>query len=195
MDGNRKITLVGACTRFEQKVSEITSPIPTASDAPVPTITATDIRSDILRARPWKATGLDGVPSHALGSCADQLAGLFADIFNFSLLQCKVPTYFKMTTIIRTEYRKEIECLAKWRKDNNLSINISKMKKLVIDFRKRSGVHAPICINGAEMEMVDSIKFLGVTNTNDLSWSTHVDRTVKKAQNLYFPDSIPALDN
>eukprot|EP00061_Rhincodon_typus_P017947 g46896.t1 len=36
-----------------------------------------------------------------------------------------------------------------------------------------SGGHAPVCINGAEVEMVETIRFLGVTLTNNLSWSTH----------------------
>eukprot|EP00061_Rhincodon_typus_P015216 g42770.t1 len=34
-----------------------------------------------------------------------------------------------------------------------------KMKKLVIDFRKQSGGHAPVCINDAEVETVKSVKF------------------------------------
>eukprot|EP00061_Rhincodon_typus_P017837 g46721.t1 len=86
----------------------------------------------------------------------------------------------------KTEYRKEIECLAAWCKDNNLSINVSKMKELVIGFRKRSGGHAPLCINGPEVEMVKSIKFLGVMITSDLSSCTHDDVTIQKAQHLLF---------
>eukprot|EP00061_Rhincodon_typus_P010368 g34604.t1 len=85
----------------------------------------------------------------------------------------------------KTECRKEAVCLAAWCKDNNLSINF-KIKELVIDFRKQSGGHVPICINGAEVEMVESIKFLGVM-INNLSWSTNVDAMVQKAQqHLYF---------
>eukprot|EP00061_Rhincodon_typus_P014425 g41432.t1 len=86
-----------------------------------------------------------------------------------------------------TEHRKEIECIAAWCKDNNLSINVSKMKELIIDFRKRNGGHAPVCITGAEVEIVENVKFLGVTSTNNLFWSTHIHMTVKKAQqHLYF---------
>eukprot|EP00061_Rhincodon_typus_P010961 g35628.t1 len=48
-----------------------------------------------------------------------------------------------------------------------------KMRELVIHFRKLTGGHAPVCINGAEVEMVDSFKFLGVNITNNLSWSIH----------------------
>eukprot|EP00061_Rhincodon_typus_P011052 g35792.t1 len=47
--------------------------------------------------------------------------------------------------------------------------------------------HALVCINGAEVEMVQSVRFLGVMIANNLSWSIHVDTTVKKAQqHLYF---------
>eukprot|EP00061_Rhincodon_typus_P011123 g35913.t1 len=57
----------------------------------------------------------------------------------------------------------------------DLSVNVSKMKEPVIDFRKWSGGHSPICINIAEVEMVDKVKFLGVMITNNLSWSAHID--------------------
>eukprot|EP00061_Rhincodon_typus_P009389 g32859.t1 len=62
-------------------------------------ISAVHIRSAFLKVNTCKATGLDGVPNHALRSCADQLVGVFTDIFNLSLLQSKVPTCFKKTTI------------------------------------------------------------------------------------------------
>eukprot|EP00061_Rhincodon_typus_P012824 g38805.t1 len=60
----------------------------------------------------------------------------------------------------------------------------SKIKELVIDFRKRSGWLTPVCINGAEVEMVETVKFLGVMTINNLSWPTHVNVMVKKAQLL-----------
>eukprot|EP00061_Rhincodon_typus_P016370 g44557.t1 len=67
-----------------------------------------------------------------------------------------------------------------WCKDNNLFLNISKTEELIISFRKQGGGHAPIYINGAEVEMVESVKFLGVTITNNLSWTTHVGVMAKK---------------
>ena len=48
------------------------------------------------------------------------------------------------------------ENLVKWCDDNNLSLNVSKTKEIVIDFRKHSGGHA------------ESFKFLGVHITNKL---------------------------
>eukprot|EP00061_Rhincodon_typus_P010074 g34084.t1 len=73
-----------------------------------------------------------------------------------------------------TEYKKNIECLAVQCKETNLSINVSKTKELVSDFRKQSGGHAPVCSNGAE-EMAKSVRFLGGMTTNNLSWSIHID--------------------
>ncbi|XP_072329111.1 uncharacterized protein [Scyliorhinus torazame] len=87
----------------------------------------------------------------------------------------------------KSDYRREINHLVAWCTENNLSLNIEKTKELIIDFRKRSTTHTPVCINGSEVEMVDSFRFLGITITNSLSWSTHVDATVRKAQQrLYF---------
>jgi hypothetical protein len=42
----------------------------------------------------------DGIPSLVLRACADQLAGVFTDIFNLSLSQSAVPTCFKKPTIV-----------------------------------------------------------------------------------------------
>ena len=47
-----------------------------------------------------KAPGPDGIPCHILRACADQLAGVFMDIFNLSLSQSVVPTCFKISTIV-----------------------------------------------------------------------------------------------
>ena len=86
-----------------------------------------------------------------------------------------------------TEYRNEIENLVNWCSNNNLSLNVNKMKEIVIGFRKRKGEHAPVYINGDEVERIESFRFLDVQITNNLSWSPHVDTIVKKAhQHLYF---------
>jgi hypothetical protein len=40
---------------------------------------------------------------------------------------------------------------------------------MIVDYRKRRAEQAPININGAVVERVESFKFLGVHNTNELS--------------------------
>eukprot|EP00061_Rhincodon_typus_P004101 g21740.t1 len=44
----------------------------------------------------------------------------------------------------------------------------------------------PIYINETDVERVKSIKFLGVTITDNLSWTSHINATVKKEQQLLF---------
>ena len=63
--------------------------------------------------------------------------------------------------------------LAVWCQANNLSLNVSKTKEMIMDNRKMRAEQAPIYIDGAEVEWVESFKFLGVHITNKLSWSTH----------------------
>eukprot|EP00061_Rhincodon_typus_P009912 g33762.t1 len=70
--------------------------------------------------------------------------------------------------------------------DTSASLNVIKREELIIDFRKKGGGRAPICINGTEVERVDSIKVLRVTPTNKLSWTFHVDVMIKKAQRCLF---------
>eukprot|EP00061_Rhincodon_typus_P009018 g32160.t1 len=71
-------------------------------------------------------------------------------------------------------------------KDNNLFLNVTKTKQLIIDFRKKGGGHIPTYINRAKMKRVESIKSLGVMITNNLSRTTHIDVTDKKAQQCIF---------
>uniref|UniRef100_A0A3Q3GWF6 Reverse transcriptase domain-containing protein n=1 Tax=Labrus bergylta TaxID=56723 RepID=A0A3Q3GWF6_9LABR len=87
-----------------------------------------------------------------------------------------------------TAYREEVQHLAAWCADNNLLLNTSKTKEIIVDFRRERGsTHNPIHINGMAVERVSSFKFLGTHITEDLSWSTNTSSLVKKAhQRLFF---------
>jgi hypothetical protein len=63
-------------------------------------------------------------------------------------------------------YGEEVRDLALRSQDKNLLLNVSKTKELIVDYRKRQAEHAPINIDGAVMEWVESFKFLGVHITN-----------------------------
>jgi hypothetical protein len=58
---------------------------------------------------------------------------------------------------------------------------------MIVDYKKRCTEHAPILINGAVMEQVESFKFLGVHITNKLEWSNHTKTFVKRARQSLFP--------
>ena len=77
--------------------------------------------------------------------------------------------------------REEVRQLAVWCQDNNLSLNVSKTKELIVDYRKRWAELAPINIDGAVVEWVESFKFLGIHITKELSWSKHTKTVVKRA--------------
>ena len=49
---------------------------------------------------------------------------------------------------------------------------------MIVDYRKRRTEHAPILIDGALVEKVESFKFLGVHITNKLTWSKHTKTVV-----------------
>ena len=59
-----------------------------------------DMSKTFKRVNSRKAAGPDSIPSRVLRACADQLAGVFTDIFSLSLSQSAVPTCFKISTIV-----------------------------------------------------------------------------------------------
>jgi hypothetical protein len=80
-----------------------------------------------------------------------------------------------------TAYREEVRHLAGWCQNNNLSLNVTKTTEMIVDYRKRRTEHAPIVIDGAVVEQVESFKFLGVHITNKLEWSKHTKIVEKRA--------------
>ncbi|KAK3513334.1 hypothetical protein QTP70_012376 [Hemibagrus guttatus] len=68
-------------------------------------------------------------------------------------------------------YRREVEQLAAWCSLNNLELNML----------------PPLTIMNSTVPTVASFRFLGTTISQDLKWDTHIDATIKKAQQrLYF---------
>ncbi len=86
-----------------------------------------------------------------------------------------------------TAYLDEVERLTSWCQDNCLSLNMSKTKELIVDFRKRHLLpYTPLMISWTPLERVSSFKYLGVNISEDLTWTTHIQTQVKKArQRLY----------
>ncbi|KAK3540979.1 hypothetical protein QTP86_007948 [Hemibagrus guttatus] len=88
-------------------------------------------------------------------------------------------------------YREEVQRLTAWCKDNNLSLNVNKTKEMVVDFRRAQSDHSPLNIDGSNIEIIKSTKFLGVHLAEDLTWSLNTSSITKKAQQrLYFLRSL-----
>ena len=60
-----------------------------------------------------------------------------------------------------SEYRHEVSSLVSWCDNNNLQLNASKTREMIVDFRKRKNPLAPIIVNGDSIERVDCFKCLG----------------------------------
>ncbi|KAK7910081.1 hypothetical protein WMY93_014765 [Mugilogobius chulae] len=85
-------------------------------------------------------------------------------------------------------YRDEVDNLVEWCSLNNLSLNSSKTKEVILDFRKKKETDPPpLYIKGDLVERVSHFKFLGTYICQDLTWTTNITSLVKKAQQrLYF---------
>ena len=72
-------------------------------------------------------------------------------------------------------YREEVGPLTVWCQVKNLSLNVSKTKELIVDFRRNQAGHAPILIKGAAIETGPLVHI-----SKELKWSNHTDTMVKK---------------
>jgi hypothetical protein len=77
--------------RFEDNTVPQTRPATSACGL---SFSVTNVSKTFKHVNPRKAAGPDGIPSRFLRACADQLAGVFTDIFNQSLSQSAVRTCF-----------------------------------------------------------------------------------------------------
>ena len=84
-------------------------------------------------------------------------------------------------------YRTEVSSLVEWCAQNNLRLNISKTKEIIVDFRINKAELQPLVINEQAVETVESFKFLGTTISATLKWNINVNLIIKKAhQRLFF---------
>ena len=73
-----------------------------------------------------------------------------------------------------------------WSTVNRVKLNGEKCNELRISFLKDEPVFDPIVLNGQPLEVVKSVKLLGVKLTNNLSWNEHINDTIKKASKRFY---------
>lgn len=75
-----------------------------------------------------------------------------------------------------------------WCQKNNLELNTTKTKKLIVHFRKKQQTETlPLLINGTCLERVNTFKFLGVHISDQLTWTFITTAIIKKTQqSLHF---------
>ncbi|CAB4010211.1 Hypothetical predicted protein, partial [Paramuricea clavata] len=68
-----------------------------------------------------------------------------------------------------------------------MDLNPKKCKEMIITFLKCNHIcFSPIYISGVPVELVSSLKLLGVHLSNDLTWNLHADYTIKKANSRLY---------
>ena len=71
--------------------------------------------------------------------------------------------------------------------ENKFQLNETKCKELWISFTKSVADFAPIVINGKAMEVVPTVKLLGLNISSHLRWNCHVSEIcMKVADQLFF---------
>ncbi|KAF7702421.1 hypothetical protein HF521_001704, partial [Silurus meridionalis] len=73
-----------------------------------------------------------------------------------------------------TAYLQEVKNLERWCQENNLLLNVSKTKELIVDFSmKQERSYQPLNICGIPVERVDSFRYLGVHHTGPVLVLSH----------------------
>ncbi|KAM9414192.1 uncharacterized protein ACWYII_025639 isoform 1-T1 [Salvelinus alpinus] len=116
--------------RFEDNTVPLTRPTTKTCGL---SFTAAEVSKTFKRVNPRKAAGPDGIPSRVLRACADQLAGVFTDIFNQSLAQSAVPTCFKRATIVPVPKKAKVTELNDYRPVALTSVIMKCFERLVKD--------------------------------------------------------------
>ncbi|KAF7652062.1 hypothetical protein LDENG_00101850 [Lucifuga dentata] len=107
------------------------------------------------------------------------LFSLYTNHFTSQHSSVKTFKFADDTTI--TAYREDIALMTSWCLNNNLHLNVSKKREMIIDFRKGPIDIEPLAINGQEVEQVVSFKFLGTTISSSLKWTDNTTAIIGKA--------------
>ena len=104
-------------------------------------IQESEVRSLFRSQNPRKASGPDNVSPATLRSCADQLAPVFAALFNKSLEQCHVPRCFKTSTIVPVPKKPSIARLNDYQPVALTSVVMKVFERLVLRSLKAATDH------------------------------------------------------
>ena len=102
--------------------------------------------------------------------------------FRYNSESCHIQKYSDDTAVVgcvrggqEKEYRDLVESFYGWTKNNCLLLNTTKTKELVVDFRRSKTQYQSVCIDGGEIETVQTCKYLGMVLDNKLEWSANIE--------------------
>ena len=76
--------------------------------------------------------------------------------------------------------QKYLTDLNSWSEDHQMVINQTKTKAMIFNFTKKYEFHTRLTLKNENIEIVDQIKLLGTTITNDLSWNQNCNELILK---------------
>ena len=90
--------------------------------------------------------------------------------------------YREIKTVEDTlKLQKDIDLLGSWARKWGMRFQPVKCNMMQLTNKRINKIEASYTLEGTVLENVDSIKYLGVTITNDLKWNTHINNICTKA--------------
>ena len=91
--------------------------------------------------------------------------------------------YINDTTISETVAKGELsnaqrttERAVQWSLENRVQLNTDKCKEMRISLTKSQQEFETILINSDDLEVVDSVKLLGLNISSDFTWNIHINK-------------------
>jgi len=122
---------------------------------------------------------------------------LYTSDFRHNSESCHIQKYSDDIAVVacacsgqERECRDLVESFNGRTKKNCLLLNTTKTKELVVDFRRSKTPYKSVCIDGWELETVQTCKYLGVVLDNKLEWSANTEAVYRRGQSPLFFYSI-----